>query len=132
MLTRRTVSVPAQVVRRAPPRHAPTCRPGIKIVPAPVPGGSYSPRLLNFFNSSFAQAFFSGERSVRSSSVSPCRENGSGFKGIGWVGQACSPSREEEGTGLSSIGKRDSPVSLSRRRSEERRVGKECRLRVLG
>jgi hypothetical protein len=53
-------------------------------------------------------------RVVIIASVMPCRVNGGGFNGIGWVDANASPATGEGGTGLCSIGNNGSPVFRSR------------------
>ena len=52
-------------------------------------------------------------KSIRSSSVMPCRSNGGGFVGNGCVGDAFSPGTVDAGTGRSSIGHTGLPVTRS-------------------
>ena len=61
-----------------------------------------------------ASARSSGVKSIRSSAVIPCRSNGAGFVGNGWVGESRSPGTSEGGTGRSSIGQTGSPVTRSK------------------
>ena len=62
---------------------------------------------------SSASALISSVKSIRSSSVMPCRSNGSGFVGNGCVGDIHSPGVSEPGTGRSTIGQTGSPVTRS-------------------
>ena len=61
-----------------------------------------------------AWALNSGVKSIRSSSVTPCRSNGGGLVGKGCVGEVYSPGTVDCGTGRSSIGQTGSPVSRSK------------------
>ena len=61
-----------------------------------------------------ASARSSGVKSIRSSSVMPCRSNGAGLVGNGCVGEYHSPGTSPAGTGRSSIGQTGSPVTRSR------------------
>ena len=65
-------------------------------------------------NISRASARSSGVKSIRSSSVMPCRSNGAGFVGNGCVGASRSPGTSDGGTGRSSIGHTGSPVTRSK------------------
>ena len=86
-----------------PPGASLTSDGGVKIGP-----------ITNCFASSRACARSSGVKSMRSSSVSPLRENGAGLVGNGCVGAACSPGTVDCGTGRSSIGHTGLPVTRSK------------------
>jgi len=86
-----------------PPGSSLTSEGGVKIGP-----------MTNSFASSRAFARNSGVKSIRSSSVSPLRENGAGLVGKGCVGAACSPGTVDGGTGRSSIGHTGLPVTRSK------------------
>ena len=53
-------------------------------------------------------------KSIRSSTVMPCRSNGAGRVGKGWVGDVRSPGTSDCGTGRSSMGQTGSPVTRSK------------------
>ena len=53
-------------------------------------------------------------KSIKSSTVTPCRSNGAGFVGNGWVGDVCSPGVFDCGTGRSSIGHTGWPLTRSK------------------
>ena len=61
-----------------------------------------------------ASASSSGVRSMISSSSNPCRSNGGGLVGNGWVGERVSPGTSLAGTGRSSMGQTGSPVTRSK------------------
>ena len=63
---------------------------------------------------SSAAARSSGVKSIRSSTVTPCRSNGGGLVGNGCVGDVCSPGVFDCGTGRSSIGHTGCPVTRSK------------------
>ena len=65
-------------------------------------------------NFSRAHLLASGVRWVRSSAVMVWRDKGGGRRGRGWVGQAVSPGAVAGGTGTSSIGNREWPVTRSK------------------
>ena len=46
--------------------------------------------------------------------LTPCRSNGGGFVGCGWVGDRRSPGTVDGGAGRSSIGQTGSPVTRSK------------------
>ena len=75
-------------------------------------GVKISPRMYGSTIST-ASARSSGVKSIRSSTVMPCRSNGSGFVGNGWVGEIYSPGVFEPGTGCSTMGQTGSPVTRS-------------------
>ena len=60
-----------------------------------------------------ASARSSGVKSIRLSSVAPCRSNAGGLVGNGWVREVRSPGLPDCGTGRSSIGQTGSPVARS-------------------
>ena len=64
-------------------------------------------------NTSSASARNSGVKSMRSSSVIPCREKGAGRVGKGCVGHGTSPGTVLSGTARSSTGHTGSPVTRS-------------------
>ena len=47
-----------------------------------------------------------------------CLANGAGIKGMGWVGQVCSPGKSDFGTGTSFISNSGSPVSRLKRKTK--------------
>ena len=74
-------------------------------------GGVKSGPILYRLTTSSASARSAGVKSIRSSTDTPCRSNGSGLVGKGCVGLVRSFGTVDCGTGRSSIGQIGSPVS---------------------
>src|SRR5580698_7259098 len=88
----------------------PPTLPGAMIDPSKL-GGVNGPWLLYPAIRALAARLSAAVNPQASSTVSPWMPNGAGNTGKGCVGQAVSPLTVEAGTGRSSIGKRDSPVT---------------------
>src|SRR5580693_5526357 len=92
----------------------------LQLIPPTLPGAMTDPSKLGGVNGPWLlypairaldARLSAGVGPQASSTVNPCIPNGAGNTGKGWVGHASSPFTEEAGTGRSSIGKRDSPVT---------------------
>src|SRR3954469_5553720 len=95
-----------------PPHSAPPLYPNSN-VPSTVGGGNLLVILGNSRKRFFTNSLASGEILVRSSSVTNCLIKACGLLRNFCVGYGCSPGRPLVGTGLSSNGNTDVPLSRS-------------------
>src|SRR5271169_4329601 len=92
-----------------PPHSAPPSKPGNITVSLPTLFGAYIPSLINVLNLASAYSCACGERFVSKSSVSNCRENGTGFVGTVCTVAAISPGTVLAGYFRVSIGNNGVP-----------------------
>ena len=118
MLDDDTNSRPVSTSTAAPCQLAPPPAPGTWMngvsAPRSTGGEKMGPNRARLLTSASASAFRAGVKSMTSSMLMPCRSNGGGFVGNGWVGEYHSPGTLPCGTGRSSMGQTGSPVARSK------------------
>src|SRR6266508_2839691 len=108
-----TYRIPVSGSNAAPDQEAPPTAPG-KIMADSIDGGVYKGPCPYLRRIASASRRSSGVKSIRSSTERPCRSNGAGFVGKGWVSELLSPGTVDCGTLRSSMGHIGFPVTRSK------------------